>query len=499
MNRVGATHGPRGVRSAAVLVALAALAGCGAGDDARGRVDGVVLFVCDTLRADRLSCYGYERPTPGIDRLARMGTLFENHHSQGHWTLPSMTSMMTGLYVQHESQALPLDRPTLAETLSEHGVETAAFVGNKVIGRERGFSRGFESFFVVENPMTRASELVRRFDAWRDEREKRDERRPWFCWIHTMDTHGPYTPLPEDAIYEGTRRPGLEDLRKLWAGATKDVEARNAGVQDWLPHLQAMQRMNAFSNAYDGEVRSVDRAVSSVLDRLERDGDLEHTAILFAADHGEMLFEYEHYPARLDDLARREGGLVKGLADWFVDGHEDWFYPQNWNTPMIAVGPGYASGRRVDALSANIDIYPTVLEFLGVARPSVLDGDLLSNADSRESVFAHGRTTTAVLRRDGMQAVEVGRGRYLEDATKTLVFDARAPRLVDLGDERPELRDELTSTIAAWKSDRAFVPNMDVPEITSSVLRQLGYAELPDELDESHAEGEVGDGDGDEE
>lgn len=106
----------------------------------------VLLFVVDTLRADRLGCYGYERPTsPAIDTFARGGMLFQRNHSQACWTVPSMISMMSGLYVATEEQVLP-ESPVLAELLRAKGRTTAAFVGNRTLTNDRGFQRGFDHF-----------------------------------------------------------------------------------------------------------------------------------------------------------------------------------------------------------------------------------------------------------------------------------------------------------------------------------------------------------------
>jgi|GEM_PF-6148303 len=136
-------------RTASALVALFALVGGASedGDDTAVREDAtratnVLLVVVDTLRADRLGCYGAERPTsPRIDAFAAAGTRYANNRSQGPWTLPSMVSLMSGLYVTQETKALPTDRPVLAELVSEAGDETAAFVGNPVAGRARFRSR----------------------------------------------------------------------------------------------------------------------------------------------------------------------------------------------------------------------------------------------------------------------------------------------------------------------------------------------------------------------
>ena len=109
---------------------------CRPADAPAKRSANVVLFVVDTLRADYLGCYGYPRATSDrIDALAARGTRYEDARSQGSWTIPSMLSMLSGLYVTTGEERLPPDRATLADVVRDAGIETAAFVANAVITR----------------------------------------------------------------------------------------------------------------------------------------------------------------------------------------------------------------------------------------------------------------------------------------------------------------------------------------------------------------------------
>jgi len=147
----------------------------------------VVLVVADTLRADRLGCYGYERDTsPAIDALALEGVLFENCHSQASWTLPSMISLMTGVPVTRKETVLP-DLPVLAEALRAQGMTTAAFLANPTVGVDRGFERGFDQFNLLN---LRAPEMVARFGSWhRGWCSRRNEEDPgFFAWLHFIES-----------------------------------------------------------------------------------------------------------------------------------------------------------------------------------------------------------------------------------------------------------------------------------------------------------------------
>src|SRR5690242_19681613 len=109
----------------------------------------LVLITIDTLRADRLGCYGYPRiETPNLDQLAKRGVLFENAITQTPLTAPSHASIFTGLYpTAHKVRdtggfVLEASHTTLAQILQQRGFETAAFVGSSVLKRQFGFDRG---------------------------------------------------------------------------------------------------------------------------------------------------------------------------------------------------------------------------------------------------------------------------------------------------------------------------------------------------------------------
>ncbi|HEX6792050.1 MAG TPA: sulfatase-like hydrolase/transferase, partial [Candidatus Krumholzibacteria bacterium] len=127
-------------RRLSILVALCvALAGC-----SRAPKPNVVLIVLDTLRGDRLSCMGYDRPTtPRIDALAAQGALYTRAFATCFWTLPSHASIFTGLHplqagATSETLHLPDDNLTIAEALKADGYRTAGFVCNSWVSRERG-------------------------------------------------------------------------------------------------------------------------------------------------------------------------------------------------------------------------------------------------------------------------------------------------------------------------------------------------------------------------
>ena len=202
-----------GCGRALVVTALLLLAGCRSTERQTDsgtplRRLNVVLVTIDTLRADRLGCYGY-RPieTPTLDRLAQQGVLFENAVSQAPLTAPSHASMMTGLNpTRHKVRdtggfVLPSSTATLAGMLQREGWETAAFVGAAVLKKRFGLNQGFAVYddqmpaaegSSGEAAERRAADVVDRATRWLDTQTGK----PFLLWVHVYDPHLPYDPPP---------------------------------------------------------------------------------------------------------------------------------------------------------------------------------------------------------------------------------------------------------------------------------------------------------------
>jgi len=359
----------------------------------------VLLIVADTLRSNRLGCYGYPRPTsPRIDALAASGTLYRRNYSQACWTLPSMVSLMTGRSVVDELHALPTQPRVLGEVAQQAGLETAAFVANKGLGAASGFTRGYDVFRGLDN--VRAEEIAASFVGWH---AARAAGRRWFAWVHFIDPHEPYEP---DEAHDLFHEPRLdrahidEQLRGAQAEAEKlSPDPRTQSLAD------SLERANADSNHYDGEVRSVDDGVGRILDELQRAGELSDTLVIFCADHGDMLYEHRQQPLITQLSLEKNGHLPQGVLELFGHGHRPWYYEPLWNTPLVLAGPGMPAGSVRTSLSANLEIFPTVLEALGLPPRHGLEGTSLWGGleAERERVFAHGHKVSAVIERSGLK------------------------------------------------------------------------------------------------
>lgn len=311
----------------------------------------VVLFTMDGLRPDHLSAFGYERETSRhIDSLARRGQRFSRIIPSSCSTKGSLTSLLTGLDnprhgLQSRKDVLPDEALTLAEVFQAHGYQTAGFVASPWISSSFHFQQGFEKF---EDFLDWQSEGVRA-DMVMGEANRflwsrgRDERRPFFLYLHTHEPHPPW--------WGGS--PWLVN-----AGGEKSFFGQSCG------YIASDAERDSLSEAdrhdlvarYDGSIYFADAWFGGLLATLERLGMLRRTVIAVSADHGMDLLDHYmggHGYAPYDSVTR--GFLV------LYDGRSE-----QQDAP-----PNPTQGR-------IFDIGPTLLGLAGIEPPPNLDGlDLL--------------------------------------------------------------------------------------------------------------------------
>ncbi len=316
----------------------------------------ILLIAIDTLRADRLSCYGHQRLTsPHIDRLAEQGVLFEWFFAPHIPTHPGFTTLFTGRDVwahmivsQGAKRELSEDIPTLAEILQRRGWFTAA-----ADNLGRWFSRGFEvyeGYFWQRDPGQpwRKAEAVNE-TALRvlDECSKQD--RPWFAFLHYWDPHTPYLPPPpfDRMFYSGDEKdPNNPSMKRVW-----ELEAFSHYFASWMPGVTDIKFPCA---QYDAEIAYCDACLAHVFTFLRERGMDRDTLIIITSDHGEELDEH--------DL-------------WF-DHHG--LYDTNLRVPLIMVHPDLPKGKRVSSWARHQDLAPTVLELAGLNPAEEADFDGVS-------------------------------------------------------------------------------------------------------------------------
>lgn len=372
----------------------------------------VLLITLDTFRADRLA-RGF---TPAIDSVAKSGVRFDNATSAVPLTLPSHSTILSGLLPLHHgvrnngANAFPNDRPTLATLLSANGYRTAAFLGAFVLDHRFGLNRGFDVYDdeIPRDPTLgdhleaeRRGDLVTdRALAWLAQ----SDARPFFAWVHLYDAHAPYVPP--------------EPYRSRFA-----------------------------SSPYDGEIAFVDAQVQRLLDALPQ---RDHTIIVIAGDHGEALGEH--------------GELTHGLL----------LYEPTLRVPMILSAPG-VEPHDVKTPVSLADIAPTIAALTHVSFKS--DGrDVLASGLTTTDVYSETEYPT-VFGWSGLAALRRGDSKYISSPSPELYDLARDPRESRnlYSEERRTMRALSTSLAAlvasAPKNSPASAPDAE----TMAKLASLGY------------------------
>lgn len=297
----------------------------------------ILFLTVDTLRADRLSGYGYQRRTsPALDSLMKEGIKFSNANTVIPLTNPSFTSVMTSRYPQETGatrNGLPMngDFPTLAQILKNHGYQTGAVISNWTLKKDicslwAGFDyydEDFKSKRALVLSEQDAEDVTDIALVWFD---KLNRQSPFFAWVHYSDPHAPY------------------EFRKQFKFPLRNGETKDSP-----------------SYRYDTEVAYTDYHIGRLLRGLGARGLRKNTYIFFFADHGESLGEHSYF------------------------GHGRQIYQPSIRVPFAIVGPGIKRGVISDCAVSLLDIMPTVLAVLNIRSPSELKGRNLLTIDGSPS------------------------------------------------------------------------------------------------------------------
>jgi len=286
----------------------------------------VVFILVDTLRADRLSLYGYGRPTtPVIDGLANHGIVFERVIAQSSWTKTSMASLWTGTYpaahgVLRFDNAIPDGAVMPAEIFKAAGYRTVGIWRNGWVAPNFGFAQGFDVYYT---PKAGADARLQRhspgaasiggtdedvFVAAQDFLEHFGQEK-FFLYLHLMDLH--------QYVFDD-------------------------GADAFGP---------TYSDAYDKSIDWTDRVIGAIVDALDAAGALPRTVIAISSDHGEAFLEHGR------------------------EGHAHDLYREVVEVPYVIIPPLILDrGIRVDETVANVDVWPTLLDLVGLPPLQGVDG-----------------------------------------------------------------------------------------------------------------------------
>ncbi|MFL2935359.1 MAG: sulfatase [Myxococcota bacterium] len=406
----------------------------------------VLFILVDTLRADRLSSYGYERETsPVMDYLAGTGLRFQNHRAQSSWTKTSMASLWTGLYpirtdVLQHNDALIDDAKLPAEVFRDAGYVTAGIWRNGWVAPNFGFSQGFDVYLTPA--LKQAPAVLRKeanagridgtdidlvFAATEFIRTYQDEK--WFLYLHLMDVHQ-YISTEETAIFG-----------------------------------------NTYSDAYDNSILWTDSQLGVVLSELYRLGLEDRTVVVLVSDHGEAFGEHGS------------------------EGHGRDVYQEVVGTPFIISLPFKLDpAGLISANTENVDVWPTLFEMLGlpagiqeadgISRVPLLLGD--KTPPSEDLGFAMldrnwGRVGEGL---DLVMAVREGPLRLVHnpnDPKKDQLYNIQLDPMEqrNLAAEQPKSMEQMTRLAEEHKNQtpawQGGAPEVEIDEMHLRQLRAIGY------------------------
>jgi arylsulfatase A-like enzyme len=311
----------------------------------------IIIYVVDTLRADRLGVYGYRQPTtPVLDSVAAKSVVFEQAYAAAPWTLPSVASLITSTFVCEHGltrgkKKLNSSIKTLAEKLSSAGFVTAGYYNNLLAGSMAALDRGYQDYvFKSWNNDERAADVSQFLD--------RAGNDPFYLYLHTMETHAVESvPSPiirklghvsvDDRKKYGETYQRYRELRFADYAANRRVGITDNSIMQDESRAELDSLLESINTLYDSAVLQADENLGDVVQILRDRGMWDKAIFIFLSDHGEELGEH--------------GG-------WF---HDQAVYEEVARVPLIIHFPGNQfAGTRIDTVVSLVDVMPTIFDYI---------------------------------------------------------------------------------------------------------------------------------------
>lgn len=429
-----------------------------------------ILFITiDALRPDHLSCYGYRRNTsPNIDGVAQEGVIFSEAISQGASTIPSLPSIMYSRYFRTNNMAPTLDSiknvkipfSTIFEILQSKGYFTVVACAHPAFQPlfytdSYYCQKGLNKIIEFDDVKPHAWQVTNRVIRWLKKYCKKPFKKPFFLWIHYMDTHTPYIlPLCYKAkfCWDELMQPPCPIkilTRPPWIG----------GIP--LPYIEYnITDFRYYIAQYDGAISLVDEYIGFIIEYLKENNLWNNTLVIISADHGEAMGEHDFY-------------LVHSLH----------LYDEFIRVPLIIKLPkNLVQSKRIEQQVELIDIVPTILDILGIKKYNFMQGEsllpLILNDGNYNKKYAF--SNAGVLR-------------CVRTSQWKLIFDEsnNSYEMYDLGNDPKErtnligiseyeeefniLKNELNK----WLNQEPFYPfsEENINEEVKRALRSLGYTQ----------------------
>jgi arylsulfatase A-like enzyme len=310
----------------------------------------IIFITLDSLRADHLGCYNYKRNTSNnIDLLSTKGVKFTQAITQATWTTSSISSLITSFYPNHElieQGYISKHQPNLIRILKNNGYSTILFSGNSIISMTfEDIKTDFDIFNVTQN---KADKILQLAVDWIEKIRKT----PFFLWVYFEEPHYPYTPPSDyynnfinDNLYVHKNVPILEDdgiHNEYYSFRVIPRCVAEHGITD----------IGYYIAKYDGQIKFADEQIGKLLDLLHKKNIENNTLIILFSDHGELLGEHNFY-----------------------FNHSHYVYEGLIRVPLLIIFPRRIPRNKIIQRTVQlIDIYPTVLDIVGIKNNRNIEG-----------------------------------------------------------------------------------------------------------------------------
>lgn len=364
----------------------------------------VLLITVDALRPNHLGCYGYKRETsPNIDKIAKGGATFNQTITQASLTPPSITSIMTSVYpvvhkVYSHTISFPSELISLTDILKSQGYITAFMTNFYLFKTFDAFEKEFDIFFGIDTYKSLHGSKPVKFREITSNvinQISENRRKPFFLWVHFMDTHQPplSPPSPYDKLFINDRYSQVE-IDIPVSNCLVPTQGFGGLPQVLVRNNNDITNLNYYISLYDGAIRYVDEQIGLLLETLKKLRLDKKTLVIISADHGEGLGEHNVYFFH----GPSPGGQIFHPESHFELKDRICFhglYDEDIKVPLIIKYPRLIpQGKKIGIQVQSVDITPTLLDILDIEKPEQMVGKSLlpliknKNIEEYEQRFA---------------------------------------------------------------------------------------------------------------
>ncbi len=316
----------------------------------------VILISIDGLQANHLAKYGYYlKTTPNLDKFLDDSYLFTNAVSTSSWTVPSHMSIFTSMYPSEHKvvnkfidfnsttqkgtvanlKKLTPQALTIAEILKNNGYVTGGFTGDAGVGRQFGFSQGFDEYYDSETFGGLEGSIPKAIN-WL----YKNKGKKFFLFLHGYDVHGQHSPKG-GFDYRYVSKP----YKGSYTGSPAEQgKLREEGLRNGTLSLND-EDVSFWRAVYDEKINRADSEFKNFMKKVEEMGLMDNTLIVIISDHGTEFYEHK----RFDHGHTLYGELVDVLFAIHL--------------------PGQKNGKEIKNLVSTMDILPTILKLLDIEKP----------------------------------------------------------------------------------------------------------------------------------